>query len=89
MFINPVAFYSDVYYRRTFLCALSMVYGLREIYVFIIYVIIVYFRLYGVLPLLCTIISGTPKKGRIDDFKQFFIDSNSHLCCIFSFNRTN
>lgn len=70
---------------RTFLCILSMVYGLREICVFAVCLKIRLFALYGRLYALRTIISGTPQNVHISEYKRFLFDSYSHLCCVFSF----
>ena len=60
MSISIVTVYSDVYSMCTFLCVLSMVYGLREICVFVVCLKIRLFALYARLCSLGTIISGTP-----------------------------
>lgn len=66
-----------------------MVYRLREFSVFAVCHKIVYFRLYGRLFPLGTIISGTPQNVHTSEITKFFIESRYHLCCVFSSKRTN
>nr|DAV33444.1 MAG TPA: hypothetical protein [Caudoviricetes sp.] len=62
-----------------------MVYRLREICVFVVCLKIDLFALYARLYLLYTVISGTPQNVHTSEITQFFIESYSRLCCVFSF----
>ena len=75
----------SVYYRNTFLCVLSIDINKRQKPQKVICLKIDLFALYARLFPLGTIISGTPQNVHTSEITKFFIDSYSHLCCVFSF----